>query len=670
MIKIFLKLSKYSSILFFITVFYLLVPFKCFTQEKLSIIGLNKVDHKIEPSLKYKFQHSNDLSARYQIFIKNISQQPINVENIKKIYINGRSPDEWHNCKIFSWYRFPYQHSNFPEEIPANSLMIWEFNGRNNKWLQSSNIHFRSNAIDTTIKDDNQLIYISNIVFTGPEKLLHPDLVTIHIFNDSKQDYRVSDIIFWQPSQNASWHFLYPVDSVTEFKTIPNDKRIMSGEKSILQINSKKFMLGYIAIQVRLSNSSGGVKEIWAYVKIKKESFDISSGWSNNLIDGKPAFLNEEFLKILKYLHVNTAHYNGQPGYSDNDQLFSRYPIKYFGSIVPWENFDKDSLLHRIHAIEILGEPQYGGGNPVDPQQVNMELIKFAPSRIPTTLTHSEERIWRFYSGLSDYPHYDAYRVSSPSADKWRNYDRWNGKKISWGAPLETIGTMTRSLKYLNRPAPVAYWSQGPHSGWQVYGGRKRTSPTASELRVQAYHALSTGITSLYWFNLSHTALIKYPDLIEPMKRIGREILLLDSFYIHGTQWIYEQQFETNKPIWDLSTFVAPQGVILFALDLDYSINSGLKTFTFTSKKKANLKFKLPKWVDTQWELFCLSEDGLTQIGYELISDNSILINDEITEVGVYVLLPSSGSGGRFLKQKWQKLIDEERNHTVNWYKR
>ena len=546
----------------------------------------------------------------------------------------------------------------FPEEIPANALMVWEFNGKNNDWMQPSGMRLGAAALDTILKNDDQPVYIANIVFTGPEKQLHPNLATIHLFNDSNDDFNIEDVIFWLPSKNGTWHFLYADEPVTSMVCMPTGGELKSRKKSIVQMSSEKFKLGYAAIQVRLVNQMGIRQEIWAYTKIKKESFDISSGWSNTSLNGKPSFQDETFLKMLKSLYINTAHYHGQQGYSDNNEIYSNYPIKYFGSLVPWELYDKDSLLPRIHGIEILGEPQYGGGTPVDPQKVNMDLAKFAPSRIPTTLTHSEERIWRFYAGLSDYPHYDAYRVSAPSADKWDAYDRWNGKKIAWGAPLETIGTMTRSLKHLNRPASIAYWSQGPHDGWEVYDGRKLTSPTPSELRMQAYHALSTGITSLYWFNLSYSALMKYPDLLEPMKRIGREIRLLDSFYIHGAQWVYERQGENKNPSWDLSTLVAPHGILLFALDLDYEIDKKSKTFLFTPHKKSSLKFQVPEWVDANWLLFRIGTNGPTDILYEMIRDNRIIINDRITEVGIYVLVPSL-SAGEELKKKWQHLIGQ-----------
>ena len=187
------------------------------------------------------------------------------------------------------------------------------------------------------------------------------------------------------------------------------------------------------------------------------------------------------------------------PGYTDDAALYAKYPLKYMNRCQPFDNYDTESVLPRIHAVEFLGEPQYGGGRPVPPMEVWRAFAPYQATRLPTSITHSEERVWRDYAGLSDFPHYDAYRVTAPSPDVWAKYDRWDGQIIRWGAPLETIGDMTRSLRDLNRPAPVAYWSQGAHYDWEVYGGRKRTSPTPDELRAQAYHALAHRITSLYW---------------------------------------------------------------------------------------------------------------------------------------------------------------------------
>ena len=173
-----------------------------------------------------------------------------------------------------------------------------------------------------------------------------------------------------------------------------------------------------------------------SHLRIKREWFDISGGWVSSRVGSSNTLQCEPYLKTLKRMHVNTGHIADTPGYTDQngpDGLYTRYPLKYFNKLEPFSHYDTDALLPRIHAVEFLGEPQYGGGRPVPPMQVWRQLAAYEPTRLPTTVTHSEERIWRFYAGLSDFPHFDAYRVTAPSPDQWSKYDRWSGKTIRWG---------------------------------------------------------------------------------------------------------------------------------------------------------------------------------------------------------------------------------------------
>jgi len=226
------------------------------------------------------------------------------------------------------------------------------------------------------------------------------------------------------------------------------------------------------------------------------------------------------------------------------------------------------------------------------------KLHPYSITRLPTTLTNSEERVWRDYAGLSDYPHYDAYRVTAPSADAWWKYDRWGGVRIGWGAPLETIGDMCRSLRELSRPMACAVWSQGPHSGWEVYGGRMRTSPTPDEIRLQAYHAISTRITSLYWFNLSLESLVQWRDTLVELERIGREIRLLDEFLLEGDAYNFERvSTPEGKLDWDISLVCGPRAALLFALDLDYTPDPEERVFKFGSPREARWQFHLPHYI-------------------------------------------------------------------------
>ena len=52
--------------------------------------------------------------------------------------------------------------------------------------------------------------------------------------------------------------------------------------------------------------------------------------------------------------------------------LYDRYPLKLFNRLWPLalEKWDTEAWLPKIHAVEFMGEPQFGGGKPVSPLQV------------------------------------------------------------------------------------------------------------------------------------------------------------------------------------------------------------------------------------------------------------------------------------------------------------
>ncbi|MCE2811144.1 MAG: hypothetical protein LW850_12170 [Planctomycetaceae bacterium] len=370
---------------------------------------------------------------------------------------------------------------------------------------------------------------------------------------------------------------------------------------------------------------------------------------------------NEEYLKTLALLHVNTGQIEEVDGFTNNAELYAKYPMKRFNRLADRQRYDSEALLPTIHAVEFLGEPQYGGGRPVPPQEVFDKLSPYEPWKLPTSVTLSEERTWRYYAGLSDYPHYDAYRVIAPAADAWNKYDRWNGASIRWGAPLETIGTMTRSLREQSRPASIAYWSQGAHDGWGGILSPRRGSPTADELRSQAWHGLGNGIMSLYWFNLSMKSLAKFPDLLDPIRRVGREIQLLRPILESGTAYDYERIIEDSKLSWDLSSVVSQDSAILVANDLAYSIDDKTRTFQFASRS-ANLSFELPVWLSgpqapESLECFEIDAQGPKPVGYKLSEQRITIDAKDLKVVGIFIVTRDKSMRQRLAEHS--QMLDE-----------
>jgi len=514
------------------------------------------------------------------------------------IRLRGQSPEELLADDEWTWHDFPSAWTNEATALPPGALTVWTFNGKRASWGIGTSAMLALGGDETKIEIAEPRVWLSAVTFLGNATNPFPDSVVFHAVNHTDEPLRIDACRLWLPTSNQTWRSLRPQPWLTNLAAFPANATIPAGDRGGARVDTGQLPLSYTALEVRMSDTAGKALTIWAHLRIKREVFDLGGGWVAAKLGGSNTLQNELYLKTLRRMHISSGMHDQVPGYTDNSALFDRYPLKYMNRCQPFERYDTEAILPRIHAIEFIGEPQFGGGRPVPPMDVWRSFAPYQPTRLPTSVTHSEERIWRYYAGLSDYPHYDAYRVCAPAPDAWGNYDRWGGEKNRWGAPLETIGDMTRSLRELNRPMPVAYWSQGAHDDWGRYGGRQRTSPTADELLAQAYHGLSSRITSLYWFNLSLQSLLKFPDLIEPITRVGREIKMLEPFYLEGDASHYERVLRDGKPDWDLAVVAGPRGAVLFALDLAYTPDPQDKVFKFGPPRDVSFTWPVPSYLD------------------------------------------------------------------------
>ena len=164
----------------------------------------------------------------------------------------------------------------------------------------------------------------------------------------------------------------------------------------------------------------------------------------------------------------------------------------------------------------------------------------------------------------------------------------------------------------------------------------RRGSPTGDELRAQAWHGLGNGIASLYWFNLSMKSLAKFPDLLEPIARVGTEIELLRSILETGTAYRYERILTDDKPSWDLSSIVCDDAALFVVNDLDYRIDDKTRTFEFLTRT-GQWSFQLPPWLRVAQHCFRVDADGVHEVTYR-IADGKVTIEDKVQVVGVYVV--------------------------------
>ncbi len=187
-----------------------------------------------------------------------------------------------------------------------------------------------------------------------------------------------------------------------------------------------------------------------------------------------------------------------------------------------------------------------------------------------------------------------------------------------------------------------------------------RRSPTPDELRSQAVHALSTRITSLYWFNLSLKSLLKYPDTWEPITRIGREIRMLEPFYLAGDAYRFERRTRPDgSPDWDLASIAAPDAAVLFALDTAYAPDPQEHVFQFGEPREVSFSFDLPPWLRQPRDLFRVDADGLHEVPWH-IAGQGVAIDDKCRRDAIYVATTSQQVRGEIEERRKAAQTREE----------
>lgn len=636
------------------------------SSPELELAGMTVTPHLQLSTMRYRREPEPAHGARLQLFLRRpmkSSSSPLRIPSDARLLFAGKSPAEWLVAREWAWHDTPAALKDNVIELPAGAMTVWTINGRTANWGPGGSFDLelgpRENPwLLTSVDIAVPRCWQSAVTFLAAPEAISPETMIVHLANESDAPVKILSCRLWTAANRQSPRVLFPQPPFEKLAGFAGQLTIPSRDKGGFTVKTGPLPLTYSAVEIVLAGSDRKPFSIWSHLRIKPERFDISGGWVNSR---ENHLTREVFLKTLKLLHINTAHIGEVRGYTDTE-LYQRYPLKYFNKLQPFDQFDTDTMLPRIHAVEFLGEPQYGGGRPVPPQEVWEKLAPYATTRLATSVTHSEERIWRDYAGLSDYPHYDAYRVTAPSADDWRKYDRWGGRRIGWGAPLETIGDMCRSLRELNRPMPCAYWSQGPHEGWDVYDGRKRTSPTPAEIRSQAYHAVSTRITSLYWFNLSLKSLVGWRDTLDQLGRIGRELRMIEDLLLESDAYRHQRLTEPNgrdgEHDWDLASVCGPRAALLFALDLKYRPDPVEKVFRFGPPREAVWRFQLPGYLNEINDVFRMDADGLTTTDWKKVG-TGIEIRDRLSLTGIYIATPSRELRPA-MERKRRQLLDYE----------
>jgi len=602
----------------------------------LKIAGISVIPHTYSKELRYSRKVSEELGSLVRLFVmhRNPTGEPVELQ----LAFNGKKPSELVANDDWAWFEMP---ENLSEEgkpylLHPGKMAVFTFNAQ--KWAIGSKFELNLRNAKTginesiTIQIEPMDVSINQIAcFTEEDRSIYPDKILVHLENKAEKPYKIKQIRLFASTPTG----LEELKAINEFETFTKDKILPPKDRSGVMFHTGKLPLTYGVLELVIEDEDGKESSIWAYLRFKVDQFDIGSGWLE--IQSRPGIVpvtKESYLKLLKRMHVNLAHLENVPGYTDSlgqAGLYTRYPMRLMSGFGDINSYNTEEWVAKIHGVDAVGEPQMGQ----TPMETYDALKKYKRAKYPTTLTLSDDSGFRYYAGLADFPHFDAYRVTAPSADTWWLYDRWD-KKILWGAPLEGIGEMTRTLKAISRPLPIALWSQHIHEGGEGELYRKRKVPTPDEILLQAYQGLANGVMGLYWYSLQSWSVLKYRDVLDITTRIGREMRLLDKFYLTGDAYKHERITCDGNPNLDLNSIITPDSALLFMLDLDYEPDRKAQVFRFKGVRNIDVSFQLPSYLKGIKDLFRVSADCIYDVEWESTSDG-VKIKDQLDKVGIYV---------------------------------
>ncbi len=644
---------------------------------RLELAGITVTPQARAQGLRYGTEPNNELGARVELFMRNPAPAGDGTNATffsNAVLFDDKEPQRLIREGDWAWHDSPSVWAEAEVAVPPQGLVVWSFNTKTIEWGMGKKFtvtitdwqHIKRVTLPLQLAP--QGVWLSAVAFLSSDGNALPDTLVFHVANQAVIPVKIVSSSLYLPQTNHHWRINFPLETWTNFYTFPANGIIPPGDKGGGRISTGRLPLSRAALQVVLADNQGRVFPLWARTRIKREWFDISGGRVQDSGVDFNTLTNTAYLKTLKRLHVTTAHMDDVPGYTDQtgpEGRFTLYPLKRFGKLEPTTQNEADGMLRLVHAVDVVGKPQFEfGGVPRFPQAVQQTLLSYAKTRLTTTVTLTDESTWRYYAGLADFPNIEVFRLCAPAMDDWTLYDRWEGKPIGWGAPLETLGELTRTIRELSRPMSIACWAQGPYYGWEVLDGRKRTAPTADELRVLAYHALSSHVMSLYWHNLSLRSLVQFRDTLNEMGRIGREIKMLEDFYLSGDAYRYQQVMREGKPDWDLASIVSPRGALLFALDLDYTPDRSARVFEFKRRREAVFVFDLPAYLRRPAEVYRVDADGIYPVNFSL-TEKGVQIADKQNKVAIYVAT-SFPEMRNLIEGQRQLLLNEEQSYNFD----
>lgn len=356
-------------------------------ESTLDLVGVTVTPHVVAPSMRYLRPPEPAAGARVQLYLRHPEKpeaRSLSIDSRSRLLFDGKSPAELLRARAWTWHDTPAAVPVETLSLPAGAMTVWTFNGRVAPFGPGGRIPIELGPegkpwLSTTVALAAPSCWLSAVTFLASDNAIQPDRIVVHLANELDSPVTVRSCRLWLPRDPKSPAVLFPQPLLAALDGYNGHSTIPAHERGGFTARTGSLPLTCAAIEVEVLPEGRKAISLWGYLRIKTERFDISGGWVN---DRGMQVTHESFLKALKPLYVNTAHLSNTLGYTDTE-FYARYPLKYFHALRPFETYDTDAMVPRIHAVEFLGEPQYGGGRPVPPQEVWEKLHPYATTSMP-----------------------------------------------------------------------------------------------------------------------------------------------------------------------------------------------------------------------------------------------------------------------------------------------
>jgi hypothetical protein len=134
---------------------------------------------------------------------------------------------------------------------------------------------------------------------------------------------------------------------------------------------------------------------------------------------------------------------------------------------------------------------------------------------------------------------------------------------------------------------------------------------------------------------------------------------MLEDFYLRGDAYRFERKLDAEgHPDWELSSIVAPQGAVLFALDTAYHIDQDQLEFAFGEPRPCAHGFELPAWLREPADVFRIDADGVSAVNWQM-EGKRIVITDQASRDRIYIVARDKSTRGELEQRLLNALAHE-----------